>query len=100
MRILHAIHSANSLGGGPIEGVKQLSMANIRQGHAVEVVSLDAPGQPWMENFPVPLHALGPGWGSYGYSRRFVPWLSAHRRDYDLVVVNGIWQYNSFGVWQ
>jgi hypothetical protein len=28
MKILHAIHSANPKGGGPIEGLKQLSMEN------------------------------------------------------------------------
>jgi len=99
MRILHAIHSANPEGGGPIEGLKQLSAANIDEGHIVEVVTLDAPGQPWMHTFPLPLYPLGPARLHYGYSSRFVPWLRAHRRDYDVVIVNGIWQFNSFGVW-
>ena len=100
MRILHSIHSADPAGGGPIEGLKQLSGANIDQGHTVEVVTLDAPGQVWMENFPIPIHPLGPSWLSYGYSPRLVPWLKKHGRDYDVVIINGIWQYNSFGVWR
>jgi len=99
MRILHAIHSANPKGGGPIEGLKQLSASNISQGHSVEVITLDAPGQPWMKDFPLPLHPMGPSFLRYGYSPRFVPWMRQHHRDYDVVIVNGIWQYNSFGVW-
>jgi glycosyltransferase involved in cell wall biosynthesis len=99
-RILHAIRSVNPAGGGPIEGVKQMSAANQRHGHSIEVASLDAPDDPWVRDCPLRCHALGPAWLPYGYSPRFVPWLRIHRRDYDVVVVNGIWQYSSFGVWR
>ena len=96
LKILHAIHSANPRGGGPIEGIKQLAAAHLDG--AIEVVSLDAPGQAWMADFPLPLHALGPSYTSYGYSPRFIPWLRKHHAEYDVVIVNGIWQFNSFGV--
>ena len=99
-RILHAIHSVNPAGGGPIEGVKQMSVINERHGHTIDIISLDAPGDPWVSACPIRCHALGPGWLPYGYASRFVPWLRAHRRDYDVVIVNGIWQYSSFGVWR
>jgi glycosyltransferase involved in cell wall biosynthesis len=100
LRILHAIRSVNPAGGGPIEGLKQISAVNVRHGHAVEVACLDAPDAPWVKACPLPCHALGPARFKYGYSSRFVPWLQDHRRDYDVVIVNGIWQYNSFGVWR
>lgn len=99
MRILHAIHSADIKGGGPIEGIKQLSSRNIGAGHVVEVASLDDPAEPWVKDFPLTLHALGPSYFGYGYAPRFVPWLRANHHRYDVVIVNGIWQYNSFGVW-
>lgn len=100
LRILHSIRSVNPHGGGPIEGVKQLAAVNREQGHTVEVVSLDSPDDPWTRGFPLPLHAMGPAKGSYGYSPRLVPWLKANRQNYDAVVVDGIWQYNAFGVWR
>ncbi len=100
MRILHSIGSADPVGGGPIEGLKQLAGANIGQGHEVEVITLDAPGQAWMKDFPLPLHAMGPSRLHYGYNTRFVPWLRENRSRYNVVIINGIWQYNSFGVWQ
>jgi glycosyltransferase involved in cell wall biosynthesis len=99
-RILHAIRSVNPASGGPIEGIKQLTVANQRHGHHVEVVTLDAPGDPWVKECPIRCHAMGPSLLGYGYSPRFVPWLRANRHHFDAVVINGIWQYDSFGVWR
>jgi glycosyltransferase involved in cell wall biosynthesis len=99
-RILHAIRSVNPAGGGPIEGIKQLAAANIRHGHQVEVMTLDAPGYPWVKDCPIHCNAMGPSLLGYGYSPRLVPWLRANRHRFDAVIVNGIWQYDSFGVWR
>lgn len=100
LRILHSIRSVNPASGGPIEGLKQLSTVNRRHGHSVEVLSLDSPEDPWVRSCPLPCHALGPSWLGYGYSPRLVPWLRRHRVSYDVIIVNGIWQYNAFGVWR
>lgn len=99
-RILHTISSVNPAGGGPIEGLKQLAAVNIRHGHEVEVVSLDDPESPWVRACPLRCHAMGPSSTIYHYSSRFVPWLREHRQEYDVVIVNGLWQYASFGVWR
>lgn len=99
-RILHCISSVNPKGGGPIEGLKQLSAVNIDHGHEIEVVSMDYPDAPWVRECPLPCHAMGPSWLGYSYSPRFVPWLRANRHRYDVVIVNGIWQYSAFGVWR
>ncbi len=98
-KILHGIRSVNPTGGGPIEGLKQLAAANMLRGHSVEVMSLDRPSDPWVKSCPLTCHAMGPAWFNYGYSPRFVPWLRANRQNYDVVIVNGVWQYSSFGVW-
>jgi glycosyltransferase involved in cell wall biosynthesis len=34
-----------------------------------------------------------------GYSPKLIPWIRAHHRAYDFVIVNGIWQFSSFGTW-
>jgi glycosyltransferase involved in cell wall biosynthesis len=100
MKILRCIHSLNPAIGGPLESVKQSSLVLARRGHDVEVVSLDAPTDPGVKEFPGAVHTLGPGRASYGYSPRLVPWLKERHTQYDVVVVHGIWQYNSFGVWR
>lgn len=100
MRILRSIRSVNPEQGGPIEGIKQVSRVHQQAGHSVEIVSLDSPSDPWVAECPLKVHAFGPGRGKFGYSPRLVPWLQQHAREYDAVIVNGIWQYNSLGVFR
>ena len=100
MRILHIISSTNPLGGGPIEGIKQLSRAMCELGVKVEVVSCDAPDAPWLASSGLNIHAVGPGLLKYGYARRLVPWLREHAGRYDAVIVNGIWQYHALAAWR
>jgi glycosyltransferase involved in cell wall biosynthesis len=100
MRILHVITSLNPAGGGPIEAVTRLGMEYRRQGSDVEVLTLDDPRSEWLTDFPLPRHALGPSFFKYGYTPRLVPWLRKHASEFDLVVVNGVWQYTSFAVWR
>ena len=100
MRILHVIPSANPAGGGPIEAVTRLGLEYTRQGNEVEIVTLDPPDAGWLLHYPLPCHALGPAMLKYGYTSRLLPWLREHARRYDLVVVNGVWQYTSFAAWR
>lgn len=100
MRILHAITSANPAGGGVIAAIEQLARVHMRWGHTVEVVSLDDPSVDWLAEVPFKMYALGPSISSYAYSQRFVPWLKANGKNYDCIVVNGLWQYTGLGVLQ
>ncbi len=97
MKHLHVIASVNPEGGGPIEGIRQISAVAKQLGYAVEVASLDSPDAPFLRDFPIPVHPLGPMVGRYGYTSRLVPWLRANAGDYDIVILNGIWMYSSFG---
>jgi glycosyltransferase involved in cell wall biosynthesis len=100
MKILRSIRSLDPAFGGPSESVKQSSICLASRGHQVEVVTLDPPGSEWLRSYPFQVHALGPGLGSYGYTSRFSDWLKQHRTSYDTVIVHGVWQYHSFGVWR
>ncbi|HXB68855.1 MAG TPA: glycosyltransferase [Candidatus Acidoferrales bacterium] len=101
MRILHLIMSASSADGGPIEGVRQLGATLTAGGeHQVEVATLDDPKAPFLTDFPLPVHALGPRHTWYGYAPRVVPWLRANAPRFDVVVVNGLWRYSSFAAWR
>lgn len=99
MRILNVICSADPKGGGPIEWVRLFGTAAVKDGHQVEVTSLDSPGDSWISEFPLPVHALGRQ-ASYYYSRALVPWLRAHASAYDCVIVHGLWRYVSLGTWR
>ena len=100
MKILHILPSVDPQGGGPMEGVRQRGQRLVEMGHGVEVVTLDAPGAPFLAAFPLPVHALGPARGGYRYCPRLVPWLMQHAPGFDAVVIHGLWQYHSFGAWR
>jgi glycosyltransferase involved in cell wall biosynthesis len=99
LRLLHAIQTVNPATGGPVEGLRQLAAVNARFGHVIETVTMDAPDSPWLDKVGVKVHALGPGVTGYGFSRRFLEWMSAHVREYDCVIVNGVWGFNALGTW-
>jgi len=100
VKLLYVIPSVNPAGGGPIEGIKQMGSVIVRNGHHVEVASLDAPDAPYLKDFPFPVHPLGPGVATYAYSKLLVPWLRQNVANFDVVIVNGVWQYNGRAVWR
>ena len=98
MRILHLISTLNPEFGGPVEAIKQLGLSFARRGVQAEIaICKDQPGDSWLAKFPLPTHALGPARGYYGYTPRLRPWLERHGREYDLWVLNGLWQFQTYG---
>lgn len=106
MKILHIISGTDPREGGPVECVRQLDAELRRHGVVQEVLSLDPPGDPSALAFPCKVHALGnpPVAGSGLWQRirrwaRYAPqardWAKTHCRDYDAVVVNGLWNYST-----
>ncbi len=100
MKLLHILSSVDPDGGGPTEGVRQRGVRLTELGHVVEVVSLDDSSRDFLREFPLTVHALGPSKGSYRYNDRLVSWLIAHAGEYDAIIINGVWQYHSFGAWR
>lgn len=98
MRLLHVVGSARLESGGPIEGIRQRAAILKKMGHSVEVVTLDAPGASDLQDLGLTVHALGPTVTQYKYCSRLVPWLREHHADYDVLIVNGIWEYHGWGV--
>ncbi len=97
MRLLYALPSLNPADGGMVEAVRGFALAQQAAGHEVQAVSLDAPGAPGVAEFPALATALGPPRLGYGYTPRYVPWLRAHAREFDAVIVNGLWQFTGLG---
>jgi glycosyltransferase involved in cell wall biosynthesis len=100
MKILHLLSTIDPRAGGPTEGVRQSGINMTAMGHEVEVVTLDDPTAPYLAAFPLAVHALGPSRGNYGLTPRLVPWLKEHATRFDAVIVNGLWQYHSYGAWK
>lgn len=100
MKILHVIPSADPKSGGPIEGVKQRALVLKEMGHHVELACLDDPEAPFLREASFPHHALGPASLNYAYSPKLLSWLRANVDNYDVIIVNGLWQYHCFAAWK
>ncbi len=100
MKILQILPSLDPVGGGPIEGVRNQGYYLSEHGHHVEILTLDDPAEDFLNNTPLIIHAVGPAKGKYAYCSALVPWLKKNVRRFDRVIINGIWQYHSFGTWR
>jgi glycosyltransferase involved in cell wall biosynthesis len=99
MRILHCLDSIDPAFGGPVEAARQF--ARFRQpGTEVEVLTLDDDVSQWRAAWPVKVHAIGQGYSTYRYNPSLVRWLQSRHKEYDAVVVHGMFRYNLVGTWQ
>lgn len=95
LRVLRVIRSTDPQTGGVVEGVELSTRALQRLGHTVEIASLTAPEAEHPDPEHVPVHRLGPGRGRYGFNRRLGAWLMGAVSGFDLVIVEGLWQYHA-----
>ncbi|MGD0721547.1 MAG: glycosyltransferase [Roseiarcus sp.] len=112
MKVLEVIRSVDPRGGGPIEGVRSRATVWRELGHRCDILSLDAPGDPWVTESQLRPLAVGPAgprrrlmrqllpWLRYGYAPGLTRWLAANAGGYDAVIVNGLWNYASLGSWR
>ena len=84
----------------------------IQHGHQRNILCLDPPDAPWVTKSPIKVFAVGPDSNWYGFLRRIIPWLrygytsnlaawlKINAKNYDAVIVNGLWNYASYGSWR
>jgi glycosyltransferase involved in cell wall biosynthesis len=100
MKLLHVIAGSDQESGGPIEALLRISEVLVRDGHQVAVVTLEDEAEIAGRTFPFPIAALGHGTRPYRYNPRLTPWLEENARQFDVVVLHGLWNYSSFGSWR
>ena len=110
MKILHVIGSVDPRNGGTTDHVFSSSEVWLRHGHESHIVCLDPPDAPWVTKSPVRTFALGPNSRlgrellgqdrfRYGFAPRLITWLRQNAPRYDAVLLNGLWNFTSFGSW-
>jgi glycosyltransferase involved in cell wall biosynthesis len=100
MKLLHVIGSMNPQTGGPCQMIRNFAPEFVGQGNTLEVISLDEPGSAYLSGDSFRIHALGQGRGSWNYHPALVPWLNEHLTGYDAVILNGLWQFQGYALWQ
>jgi glycosyltransferase involved in cell wall biosynthesis len=100
-KILHVISSTDPKWGGPIVGINQLAKSLKKNGWEIDCVNNDMPSLILdKKNQNINLYNQGPSILKYSFSLKLIPWLKANYQNYNLVVINGIWQYTSFATWK
>ena len=105
MRILHVISSCNPATGGPIEGIKQFYKVYKKLNIEVNILSNDNPKDNFLNDKRLPkVIATGPLPIIYKKLNNFNPklleWLKINIKNYDFIIVNGIWQFHNYAVYK
>ncbi len=103
MKILHLIAGAEPETGGPIKAVCDFNAA-IGQRIQSTIATLDSPGLPFLAYLGGTVVALGPSGPErrnafqrhYGYAPGALSWLKQNVRDFDMVLVHGLWNYATY----
>ncbi|MAW97090.1 MULTISPECIES: glycosyltransferase [unclassified Leeuwenhoekiella] len=100
MRVLRIIATMDPVSGGPCQGIRNSIPALDRLGVHTEVVSFDSPDADFLKKDGFTIHALGPARGPYSYAKKYSDWLRKHIRDFDILIIHGLWLYNSYGTYR
>ncbi|CAL8477667.1 glycosyltransferase [Caballeronia sp. S22] len=97
LKTLHIIPSLEARYGGPAEALKRLATELRLSGHTVDIVCLDSSAHADKTDDGAfdRVVRLGHYAGKYALSLRLIRWLKQHGRQYDGIVVDGIWQFHS-----
>ncbi|MCB4809216.1 glycosyltransferase [Tamlana sp. 62-3] len=82
--------------GGPCQGIRNIIPELIKHGVHNEVVCLDAPDEQYGVQDDFVIHKLGQSQNPWGYQKDLINWLVNNFNRFDIVVIHGIWLYNSF----
>ncbi len=100
MKLLHVIGSMDPSTGGPCQTIRNCAPWFIAQGNSLDVVCLNDPRAGFLGSDPFPVYALGQGRGSWNYHPALLPWLKERMKQYDAVILNGLWQYQGYALWK
>lgn len=100
MRILRVIASMDPINGGPCQGIRNSIPAQEIFGVESEVLCFDAPNAYFLKQDNFLTHAIGPAVGPYAYCSRLSSWLKENLLRFDVVIIHGLWLYNSYGTYK
>lgn len=105
MKILHVISSCDPKTGGPIEGIKQFNKIYKKFKIKVNILTNDNPRNKFLRDKNLPkVIATGPVPFYFKKLNNFNPkllnWLNKNIRNYDFIIIDGIWQFHNYAVYK
>lgn len=96
MKMLRVVPSMNPEYGGVSQAIRNVIPALQNFGIASEILCFDAPHEEFLGQDDLVIHPIGPAKGPYGYCPGFNDWMASHLSRFDVVIIDGLWQYHSF----
>ncbi len=100
MKILRIIDSMSPAIGGPSEGIRNIIPEMEKYGIKNEIVSFDNSSESFILNSTLKIYALGKGKTKWSYHKDFKIWLERNYSNYDLIIIHGLWLYQTFAVYK
>jgi glycosyltransferase involved in cell wall biosynthesis len=94
-RLLHVIASMDPRSGGVCQAIRTTIPELDALGWSSEVVCGDNTNIDYQCNDSFALHRLGRRQGVWAYSKHLLPWLRTNGRNFDAIMVHGLWSYHS-----
>ncbi|MBK1442213.1 glycosyltransferase [Parapedobacter sp. ISTM3] len=98
MNILHLVSTLDPQSGGVATAVHSFIIATENEGVKQEVLCLDNPLESYIRNKPYVVHALSPGKSAWKYHKDLLKWITINLQKYDVIIVHGLWQYQSYAI--
>lgn len=99
MKILRVIATMKPESGGPCQGIRNMVPELNALGVSNEVVCFDELDADYSKD-PFPIHAIGAAIWPYAYQPNLASWLRQNLERFDVVIIHGLWLYNSYGTYR
>ena len=95
IKVLRIVTSLDPKFGGPARTIIDSSIALSNQGFKIDILTADLGNSNFFKSKNIRVINKGPRFGNYALNFKLFNWLSKHRNDYDLFIVQGIWEFNT-----
>lgn len=99
IRLLHVISRLDVASGGPISNLKPHLNEYNKSGITAEILTTDKNTNDIKKKYNIKIHLIKNAILNYKYSHNYNYWLKKNLKNYDLVIVNGIWEYHNYAVY-
>lgn len=100
MKLLRVFPTLDPSSGGPVIGALTSSPYLLELGIQSTFATLDSPNSSFLSEYQLPVAALGPVIGKYGYHFSLHTRLRQLALDHDCVIVEGLWQYHALATYR
>jgi glycosyltransferase involved in cell wall biosynthesis len=84
----------NPAQGGVVEAVNQAALSFNNEKWQMDVLCFDDPSAPWVvKNNSYTVYPLGEGNTAYGFHYSYLNWLRKNAKNYDVVIIDGLWKF-------